>query len=452
MDNKDIFELCDDNIIYEINLKDAINRDIIVPFKYYGVYDDTDYDEIEYKNGRYNVEQLEKLLSTEKRADLILSKYQKFAGKRAIGFCTSIAHTEYMAEYFNQNGIKSAAVHSSHSNSSPYFLDRDEAIKKLKDGELQVIFAVDIFNEGVDIPSIDTVLFLRPTESYVVFLQQLGRGLRKFENKDYLIVIDFIGNYKKAYYVPKLLAGENPLEIHDTGPGQIHDLDLPEGCAANFDLKLIDLFEEMRKRDPLKKRMREEYFRLKEILGKRPGRVDIFQGIDIPTREYLKKGYLRFLHEIDELNEIEKGWIGTIGEEFLLEIEKTAMTKSYKIPVLLSFVKDNKMVLEVPVEEVGRNFMDYFLSNQVHSKDFRDKKHKKWRQWTLERYTKEAVQNPIKFLSRSKFFAHDEINNIFSITKEIAFLNDELFVQHYLDIIKYRELQYFARRFKGEDR
>lgn len=217
MDNKDIFEICNDNIIYEINLKDAINRDILVPFKYYGVYDDTNYDEIEYKNGKYNIEQLEKLLSTEKRADLILSNYLKFAGKRTIGFCTSIVHTEYMAEYFSQNGIKSVAVHSSNS-SSKYFMDRDEAIEKLERGEIQVIFAVDIFNEGVDIPSLDTVLFLRPTESYVVFLQQLGRGLRKFEDKDYLVVIDFIGNYKKAHYIPKLLAGENPLYIKETSP------------------------------------------------------------------------------------------------------------------------------------------------------------------------------------------------------------------------------------------
>ncbi len=451
MDNKDIFEICNDNIIYEINLKDAINRDILVPFKYYGVYDDTNYDEIEYKNGKYNIEQLEKLLSTEKRADLILSNYLKFAGKRTIGFCTSIVHTEYMAEYFSQNGIKSVAVHSSNS-SSKYFMDRDEAIEKLERGEIQVIFAVDIFNEGVDIPSLDTVLFLRPTESYVVFLQQLGRGLRKFEDKDYLVVIDFIGNYKKAHYIPKLLAGENPLYIKETSPKYMCNIDLPEDRTTNFDLKLMDLFEEMRKRDPLKKRMREEYFRLKESLERRPDRVDIYQGIDIPMREYLKKGYLRFLYEIDELNEIEKKWIDTVGEEFLIEIEKTAMSKSYKIPVLLSFIKGDKMVTEVSIEEVGKSFMDYYSNDKVHSKDFRDKKHKDWKQWSLERYTKEAVQNPIKFLSRSKFFAHDEINNTFSITDELSPFIDENFIKHYLDILKYREIQYFARRFKEEEK
>lgn len=111
------------------------------------------------------------------------------------------------------------------------------------------------------------------------------------------------------------------------------------------------------------------------------------------------------MYEIDELNEIEKKWIDTVGEGFLIEIEKTAMSKSYKIPVLLSFIKGDKMVTEVSIEEVGECFMDYYSNDKVHSKDFRDKKHKNWKQWSLERYTKEAVQNPIKFLSRSKFFA-----------------------------------------------
>lgn len=246
MDNKDIYEVCNDNVIYEINLKDAINRNILVPFKYFGIYDDTDYDKIEYKNGKYNIEQLEKVLSTEKRADLVFSNYLKFRGEKTLGFCSSIKHTEYMAEYFSERGVKSVAVHSSKS-SSKYFMDRDEAIEKLKIGEIEVIFAVDIFNEGVDIPSLDTVLFLRPTESYVIFIQQLGRGLRKYKNKDYLTVIDFIGNYKKAHYIPILLAGENPMYIEEVSYEYIYDIDLPEDCIANFDFRLIDLFKEMRK-------------------------------------------------------------------------------------------------------------------------------------------------------------------------------------------------------------
>jgi len=95
-----------------------------------------------------------------------------------------------MAKYFSENGVKAVAVHSG-DNRTEYTMGRDEAIEKLEKGQIDVIFAVDIFNEGVDIPSLDTVLFLRPTESYVVFLQQLGRGLRKYPNKEYLTVVGF---------------------------------------------------------------------------------------------------------------------------------------------------------------------------------------------------------------------------------------------------------------------
>lgn len=450
MDNKDIYEICDDNIIYEINLKDAINRSLLVPFKYYGIYDDTDYDKVPYNNGKYNEKYLDKILLTENRAELILSNYKKFAREKTLGFCSTIKHTEYMAEYFSKKGIKSVAVHSSNTISE-FTMERDEAIEKLENGEIDVIFAVDIFNEGVDIPSLDTVLFLRPTESYVVYLQQLGRGLRKFEGKKYLTVIDFIGNYRNAYYVPRLLSGENPLYIKETSPFYSYEIDLPEDCVTNFDLKLIDLFEEMRNRNPLKQIMREEYFRLKDDLGRRPNRVDIYQGIDIPIREYLKEGYLRFLYEIGELDEFEKSWINTIGEEFLIEIEKTPMTKSYKIPTLLSFVIDETMVTEISVEEVGEKFMNYYVNNKVHRKDFRDKKHKNWRTWDSKRYIKEVEKNPIHYLSKSKFFDYDEINKTFSIADEIEYYIDEKFLAHYLDILKYRELRYFSKRFKEEE-
>ena len=193
----------------EITLKQSIERDLLVPFRYYAVYDPTDYDQVKVANGRYVVEDLERQLSYKERADLILNNYRKLAGERTLGFCVSIKHAEYMAEYFVKQGVNAAAVHSG-TPGSPHTLDRHSAVEALEKGELKVIFAVDIFNEGVDIPSVDTVMFLRPTESYVIFLQQLGRGLRKYAGKDYLTVIDFIGNYKRAHYIPLLLAGENP--------------------------------------------------------------------------------------------------------------------------------------------------------------------------------------------------------------------------------------------------
>lgn len=123
---------------------------------------------------------------------MIYKYYRKYRSSRAIGFCCSRQHAEDMAKEFCQRGIASAAVYSGENGA--YAEERNEAIRKLKNGEIRVIFSVDMFNEGVDIASLDMVMFLRPTESPVVFLQQLGRGLRLYKGKEYLNVLDFIGN------------------------------------------------------------------------------------------------------------------------------------------------------------------------------------------------------------------------------------------------------------------
>lgn len=153
-DNKDIFALCGDNVIYEIYLKDAIHRDLLVPFRYFGIYDATDYNQVEIRNGQYVIEQLEEELSRKERAELILEKYRQMAGKRTLGFCVSIDHAEFMADFFADNGIPAVAVHSG-DQSNANVMDRKQAVDNLEQGELDVIFAVDIFNEGVDIPDLD---------------------------------------------------------------------------------------------------------------------------------------------------------------------------------------------------------------------------------------------------------------------------------------------------------
>ncbi|MDZ7672897.1 MAG: helicase-related protein [Halanaerobiales bacterium] len=332
------------------------------------------------------VQKILKQLNTHKRTNLILKHYKNLADKKTLGFCASIQHAKYMAKKFNENNIKAVCVHSA-SNKENFFMERNKAIQNLEDGNINVIFAVDIFNEGVDIPSLNTVLFLRPTESYTVFLQQLGRGLRKSENKDYLKVLDFIGNYKRAHYIPYLLSGENPMKKSNKDLAKIDEFDFPENCHINFDFKTIDLFKEMAKSDPLIKRMEEEYFRLKNYLGKRPLRKDIYDGVDIDIKEYLKgrytnkKGYLRYLNSINELNNIEKKWLDTIIEDFLIELENTRMSKAYKIPVLLSLIKDNKLKMTVDVKEVGETYMNFYKYNKLHQKDFNNKKHRNWKNW-----------------------------------------------------------------------
>ena len=447
MDNQDIFSLCDDNIIYEISLKQSIERDLLVPFRYYAVYDPTDYDRIEMVNGRYVIEDLERQLSYEERADLILEQYRRLAGERTLGFCVSIKHAEYMAEYFSANGVVSVAVHSGIPGNH-CTMDRNKAIEALEKGEIKVIFAVDIFNEGVDMPSLDTVMFLRPTESYVIFLQQLGRGLRKYPDKEYLTVIDFIGNYKRAHYIPLLLAGENPWAAQPPGSRRVEDYEFPEGCIVNFDLRIIDLFEELAARDPLPIRMRDTYWRIKQSLGRRPNRLDIYRGSDIPIREYLKDGWLRFLESVGELEPEEKSWLGTPTEEFLIEIEQTRLTKAYKIPTIGAFLREGNIVSRVKLDEIAQEMMNFYRNHPLHQKDLGDRSHRNWETWGSKQFGNLAKKNPVKYLSNGNFFHFDEINQIMYLDREVETFLSPLLASHVRDILEFRRIDYFRRRFK----
>lgn len=447
MDNQDIFALCDDNVIYEISLKQSIERDLLVPFRYYAIYDPTDYDRIEMANGRYVVEDLERQLSYEERADLIIGQYRRLAGERTLGFCVSIKHAEYMAEYFTANGVAAAAVHSGLPGND-HAMDRHEAIEALEQGEIKIIFAVDIFNEGVDMPSLDTVMFLRPTESYVIFLQQLGRGLRKYPDKEYLTVIDFIGNYKRAHYIPLLLAGENPWTAQPPGARRVEDYQFPEGCIANFDLRIIDLFEELAALDPLPIRMKDTYWRIKQSLGRRPNRLDIYEGSDIPIREYLRDGWLRFLESVGDLEPEEEGWLGTPAEDFLIEIEQTRFTKSYKIPTITTFIREGSIVSRVGLQDIAGEMMKFYRDYPIHQKDLSDRSNRNWRDWGVKQFARLARVNPVNFLSKGRFFHYDEINQIMYLDPEVEPFLSPVLAVHVEDILEFRRIDYFRRRFK----
>ena len=189
MDNKDIFELFEQNVPFELRLRDAINNDLVVPFHYYGIRDELlDYS-VEDKN------KVSKNIAEADNVDFIckeIEKHKKSKEKlKCIAFCTNIAHCTLMANEFLMRGYNALPLTGENNTG-----ERIKAFNDLQDetNDLEIICAVDILNEGVDIPAINMVLFLRPTESSTIFLQQLGRGLRKYENKDYLTVLDFIGN------------------------------------------------------------------------------------------------------------------------------------------------------------------------------------------------------------------------------------------------------------------
>lgn len=189
-DQSDILSFCDDNLVFTCGLFDGIGQELLAPFHYYGIWDEeVDYREIPWRNGKFDPEQLSNKLATLARARHALKEWRERAQRRTIAFCVSIRHADFMAEQFRRAGVEAAAVYSGSA------LGRAEALTRLREAQLQVIFSVDLFNEGVDLPSVDTVMMLRPTESKILFLQQLGRGLRRSDSKSHLVVLDFIGNH-----------------------------------------------------------------------------------------------------------------------------------------------------------------------------------------------------------------------------------------------------------------
>ncbi|MFD5277052.1 DUF3427 domain-containing protein [Pseudarthrobacter sp. NPDC058362] len=183
----------------ELRLWDALDADLLVPFHYFGVSDDVDLSQLEWKRGNYDIAQLSALYTgNDARAAKVIreirDKVTSTNQMRAIGFCVSVQHAHYMAEVFNRAGIASVAVDGTTDNA-----DREEALQRLGQRELNCIFAIDLFNEGLDLPQVDTILLLRPTQSATVFLQQLGRGLRRAEGKSVLTVLDFIGQQRREF-------------------------------------------------------------------------------------------------------------------------------------------------------------------------------------------------------------------------------------------------------------
>lgn len=182
-------------------------------------------------------------------------------------------------------------------------------------------------------------------------------------------------------------------------------------------------------------------------------RLDLYQRSDLEIKNFLNsryydKGYLKFLAEINELTKTEESWLDTIAEEFLIELESTRMSKLYKIPVLKSLVKDKQLKMEVPIAEVGLSFMNFYHDNPRMQKDLTAKRHQGWEQWDQQRFIKEAKKNPVKFLSKRKFFNYDEVNKIFYLNQKLEEFIGQEFLKHFNDIVELRKLNYYNRRLK----
>ncbi|NWF30060.1 DUF3427 domain-containing protein [Streptomyces sp. PKU-EA00015] len=235
-------EFFNGRIAAEMRLWEALENELLSPFHYFGVTDTTDMSALTWKRGSYDASALSNLLTgNHARARLVvqavIDKVTDPASMRALGFCVSVAHAQFMADFFQQAGLNAVAL----SGETPRE-QRKSALEALRAGDLQVIFSVDLFNEGLDVPDVDTLLLLRPTSSATVFLQQLGRGLRRSEGKAVLTVLDFIGQHRKEFRFEEQFRALTNLTRNRLLAHIEHDFpQLPSGCQIILESKAKEL-------------------------------------------------------------------------------------------------------------------------------------------------------------------------------------------------------------------
>jgi len=309
MDGKDILKYFDGRIATQMLLGEAINRNLLSAFQYYGITDEINYKNVNWVNGKYDVKELENLYTADDiRCGLIIKKVQDYVTDidevKGLGFCVSVNHAEYMANYFNLHGIPSLALSSKSVDKI-----RDDAKQRLVSGEIKFIFVVDLYNEGVDIREVNTILFLRPTESATVFLQQLGRGLRLAEGKECLTVLDFVGRANKKYkfnlkYEAIVGRGRKSLKK------QIEEgfSNLPHGCYIEFEKKAKEyILENLNQSDNSKAVLTENIRTFEGDTGKKLTLTSFLSEYNMSLYDFYKSNGERSLHRF-------KQWAGLIND------------------------------------------------------------------------------------------------------------------------------------------
>lgn len=384
MDQKDVFALCDGNVAYQINFLEAITRNWLSPFQYYGVYDDTDYKQIAWLGTHYDEKELTAAWLREEKAAYVWRKWQQYKQLRTLVFCSSIRQADYLADYFCQMGNRAVSLHSGSKT-----LGRSESIGALRAGELELIFTVDLFNEGVDIPEVDTLLFVRPTESPTIFIQQIGRGLRLAAGKSHCVIIDLIGNYRNADVKLSWLTGQSS-EEHSDKVASITQI--PEGCLIELELQVINMLELLyRQKQPVRDRLRAGYMELKREMGRRPTYLELhlFGGVNCNLIVEQFKSYPAFLIWMNEATE-EQQAAYLIGEQWLQLMEKTSLTKSYKLVLLLAMLErgPNQWTTPVSLESLAPFFHKYLTTREYRSRA-------EFSQRTTKRYAGPYVEKDI---------------------------------------------------------
>ncbi len=327
-DAGDVYALFDDHVAFRADIGVGVRAKLLAPFAYYGLKDPTDYAPIPWRGGRFDVEALAAAVQTQARMQKLWEAWNApdKPGSRTLVFCASLAHGAFVRDWLRARGVRAALVHSGADSD-----DRATALADLEAGRLDAVCSVDLFNEGVDCRPVDRVVMLRPTESPVLFLQQLGRGLRTAEGKARLTVIDFVGNHRVFLDRVRTLV---TMVDEDASVGAYvasRVAVMPEGCSVDIELEAIDLLARLLPRGATSALQR-VYRELRAARGERP-----------LAGELVRSGDLRF----DALAR-EGGWFGFVRSEgdlkdaaaydaargWLTELQRTRMNRSFKMVVV----------------------------------------------------------------------------------------------------------------------
>ena len=351
-DGFDIYQLFDHNIAYEIRLNQAMQENLLCPFHYFGITDITVDDQEINDDSTFND------LTTDARVTHIInqSKYYGFSGERLRGliFCSQIEEAQILSQKFNERGFNTISLSGKDSQET-----RTNAIHKLEQKErstgLDYIFTVDIMNEGIDIPAINQIIMLRPTKSAIIFVQQLGRGLRKYPQKDYVVILDFIGNYQNNFMIPIALSGDTSYNKdnirHYVAEGNRF---IFGSSTIHFDKvarqKIYQAIDSAKLSDTAL--LKNEYLQLKQKLGKIPSIFDFSQFGSIDILKFLDKfkTYHNFLQKYDRDYTIR---FNTIQEEILYFISyRFAKGKRIHELIALKLLLKNTSHLLTDIEQI----------------------------------------------------------------------------------------------------
>ena len=342
-DHLDILPLFDDHIIYQADLWAGIEQKRLVPFQYIGRLDSVNYQAFVQNDGSLDIESMEKELQNQERMALVWKYCQEYKGTRTVFFCSNIAHADFCAAYLRNKGLKIVSVHSG-SSSGP----RISSIEHLRKSRLDAIAAVDLFNEGIDIPEIDRIVMLRPTSSSVLFLQQLGRGLRISSNKDQLVVIDIIGNHRSfASRINAILSlsSQNDFGLWVQGKKQLH---LPPLCSLEVELGVLDFFaSSIPKQNNSSRELLQQFC---FIQGTRPSLSALIQ-LGAKHYQLLEKHSSWFAFLIEEkLLSLQEEYCFKEHQKWFEMIERTSVKKSFKLIAIQAFIQENAFSTGIDID------------------------------------------------------------------------------------------------------